>query len=218
MSPGSGAPRLEGVATALRSTNAQRWWGTRPRLLSSPPCQFPCCQLNDTPMRALVRSGRARTRGQALRTRRLEGRLSSRSVLQQSSTQGLVQRHEILQAREPHGLQLLLSAIERALRIERAQVAVNAPPVAHVGQPICLLRCRHESLLSRELLIERATGDQRIGDLTEGGLNRLLVLRDRGIASELGRLEVGNVGTARKDRDTDLRGEGPGARTAFEQA
>src|ERR1700723_935273 len=130
---------------------------------------------------------------------------SGRSVFPQSSTQGLVQRHEVLQARDPHGLQLLLGAVERDLRDERGQVAVDAAPIAHIGQPIGDGRGLHQSFLSRELLIERAAGDQRIGDLAKGGLNRLLVLRDRGVAGELGRLEVGDVGAAREDREADIR-------------
>src|ERR1700722_18626425 len=178
----------------------------------------PFASVNDTPMRALVRSRRARMRGYTLRTRRLKGRLGSRGVLPQSSTQDLVQRHEILQAQEAHALQLLLGAVERDLRDERVQIGVNAASVAHVGQPICLLRGGYQGLLSRELLIERATGNQRIGNFLEGGLNRLLILRDRRIARELGRLEIGDVGAAREDRDADLRGEGPGARTALEEA
>ena len=102
-------------------------------------------------------------------------------------------------------MQLLLSAIERYLRDERVQIGVDAAPVAHVGQPIRLLRGRHQILLGRELVIERATGNQRIGNFMEGGLNRLLILRDRRIARELGRLEIGDVGAAREDRDADLR-------------
>jgi hypothetical protein len=123
-----------------------------------------------------------------------------------------------LKAREPHALQLLLGAIEGALRIQRAQIAVNAATETHVCQLVCLRRGVHQRLLRLQLLIQRTASHERISHLAEGGLNRLLVLRNRRIARQPGRLEVGNVGTTGEDRDADLGREGPGPRIALEQA
>ena len=82
---------------------------------------------------------------------RADGRLRSRRVLPQSSAQSLVQRHEILQTQEPHGLQLLLGAIERELRIERGQSSCQRRP-GSACRPVDRLRPRP----SRELAEPRA--------------------------------------------------------------
>jgi hypothetical protein len=50
---------------------------------------------------------------------------AARRVLPQSSTQSLVQRHEVLQARDPHGLQLLLGAITTKASGARPLLAAN---------------------------------------------------------------------------------------------
>jgi hypothetical protein len=59
-----------------------------------------------------------------------------------------------LKAQEPHDLQLLLAAVKRALRIERTQIAIDAPSETHIGKPIGILPGCHQSLLRRQLLVE----------------------------------------------------------------
>src|ERR1700722_5704751 len=95
----SAAPRRRSNSSPIHECAAVVEPSSPAAAVSAMPTPLSC--LNDTPLRALVRSG---------------------GVLPQSSSQSLVQRHEILQAHEPHGLQLLLGDIERALRIERSQI------------------------------------------------------------------------------------------------
>ena len=72
-------------------------------------------------------------------------------------------------------------------------------------------------LAGAQLVNQRGPCGQRIGHLAEGGLDGFFVLRDRDIASGLGRVEPGQVAPGIKNRQHQLRCQRPAPGAVFQQ-
>src|ERR1700690_2014623 len=97
------------------------------------------------------------------------------TVLLPASAQRFVQRHAIALFRQPRRDQSLLRDIKTLLRIEQRQIAVSAGLVTLLREFICLRGGIDQCLLRAVLSIEGGGQCQRIGNVAEACLDRLLV-------------------------------------------
>src|SRR3989442_12744934 len=74
------------------------------------------------------------------------------ALLEPAPTQHLVQRDKVRDTRESRSDQILLSAVERTLRIQHRQVALDAARKARTRQAVGLGRRVHERLLRLQLI------------------------------------------------------------------
>src|SRR3569832_1780888 len=88
-----------------------------------------------------------------------------------------VELHVIRRTLEPRLDERALRAVVIALCDERAQVAVHTTSIAHVGELVAGLGRGGQRLLGLDLILERGAGDERIRNLAERDLDRLLVPR-----------------------------------------
>ncbi len=112
----------------------------------------------------------------------------------------------------------MLRTEQRALGVEEGQVAIDADPVATLGQTVVVLVGRDEVTLRLELLVIGLARSQAVGHFLEGGLNRLLVVGDADFLLDFRVVQAGAQVAGVEDRDVDAWLEQPGTRPALEQA
>ena len=140
----------------------------------------------------------------------------SRSILPAPS-EYLVQSDSIDKFGQMGGNQSLLGAIERTLGVEHIEVVVNPFVIARLGKEVAGSGSLDQCLLRRQLLVDGAALGQSVGHLAKAGLYRLLILSDGDIPINLGHLQLRRTGSSVKDREYDLRGEGPDVGPGFKE-
>ena len=103
------------------------------------------------------------------------------------------------------------------MRDQHTQVVINACVIACVGKAVGLGQSLHFGLMCLFLFQQALATIESIADFLKSGLDCLLVVGDVSIAFNLRGFIVSLPFAPIEDRQSDLRSEFPGARTAFEQ-
>ena len=74
---------------------------------------------------------------------------------------------------------------------EHFEIACHATAVSHMRQPGGILRRIHQQLLLFTKLLSLALGDQGVGDITKGALDRLLIKEHGFLLLGLGKAALG---------------------------
>ncbi len=112
----------------------------------------------------------------------------------------------------------LLRRIQLALRVEHREVVGYSPVVPRLRKLQACAAGIDQRPLRGDLVDQGSARRQGVGDLAEGGLDGLFIGGDGDVALRLGRVQVGLVLPGGEDRHRQVGGEGPGARSRFEQA
>src|SRR5579872_576241 len=135
-----------------------------------------------------------------------------------ASTQCLVELHDAEHFTQPDLRKSELSLEEIPVGIQRIQQRVYAPAVSDVGKPLPVRQRGHQQLLLHAAFPDPLMSDERIGDICECRLNRLLVLDQRALALCLCQFHVRLETTSSEDRLRDLRSKSPHPAWCAEQA
>src|SRR5690606_6842929 len=140
------------------------------------------------------------------------------SALLPPAAQRLVQGDAVGLFRQPRGHDGLLRRVQRALRVEQYQEAVQTGFVAGFRQAMRAFGGRQQGLLGVELLGQRARQREGIGHFPETGLDGALVVGQRDVAVDLGHPQCRAQAPTLEDRQVDARDEAPAHGAAVEQA
>lgn len=134
-----------------------------------------------------------------------------------ATADGLVERDLVAELRQTGSDQPLFGAEQRTLGIEPGKIAVHPLLVAYLRQLEVGLTRLHQLLLGLQLLLIVSLGAERIRHFLEGGLDALLVARHRLLGAHLGYVQIRDALATVKDRQIDLRHEGPGTGATVKQ-
>lgn len=134
-----------------------------------------------------------------------------------AAADGLVERDLVAELRQTGTDQPLFGTEQRALGIESGEITVHPFLVAHLRQLEVGLVRLHQCLLRLQLLLVVNLGAERICHFLERGLDALLVARHRLPGAHLGHVQIRDALAAVKNRQIDLRHEGPGTGAAVKQ-
>lgn len=127
-------------------------------------------------------------------------RLGRKCFGHQPTTQYFVQIRSVLQQGLLGLQQRLLRAVAGTLGIEEVERAGYAVLETHIHQTIALGGGFVAALLGLVLLQQSSARDQRIGNIAECGLYRLLILSHRNVFTYFGQIEVGFIRTPAENR------------------
>src|SRR6266850_5349819 len=131
-------------------------------------------------------------------------------VLDPAAAERPVEIHEVRETPKPRRDERLLRAVKVRLRGEHVEVTVDARAEAKLGELERRLLRRDFALEGDDLVVVRAARCKAVRHLAERALDRLLVLRDRGLLLDLCHVERCLERAALEDRHADRRHEAPG--------
>ena len=152
-----------------------------------------------------------------LRILRHAGTTAGPALIIEAAAEHAVERHAIAEHRELRRDQRVLRRVESARRDQGGKKWIDARSVARDREIEALLRGLDEGDLTGELLVDRRAHGERVGDLAEGGLDRVLVRSDQALLLDLRVREVRADRAAVEQRHREARRECPYGRGAGEQ-
>src|SRR5581483_3904602 len=118
-------------------------------------------------------------------------------MLLPTSAKRLIELHDCQLLHQPNLRQIKLRLEEVAIRIQCIELGIYSSPITEVCQPQTVLQRGHECCLLFAPFPNALVCNQSIGDLGEGGLNRLLVSNQCAFPASLRQSDTGSNAAAR---------------------